>query len=181
MKAEEFKKKVLPLYRKIYPFAFRILHNREEAEDTVQDIFVKLWDMKDELHTIRNIEAFSMTMTKNSCFDRLKKKRTLSIDEDERKELAGRSDISPEDEMEVKDAVSIVRQTINNLPEQQRLIMQLRDIDGYSNNEIIEIMEINENTLRVNLSRARKKVRENLLKNYNYGSQENRGSFTKVL
>ena len=180
MKAQEFKKNVLPLQRKIYPFALRILQSREEAEDTVQEIFVKLWNMRYDLDGIRNLEAFAMTMTKNLCIDRFKKRKALSFDD----EVVGRLGVSeddPAEKTELKDAVTLVRRIIDELPEQQRMIIQLRDIEGYTSDEIVTILDISHNNLRVNLSRARQKIRENLLKTYSYGQEENRGSFTKVL
>ncbi|UCG27138.1 MAG: RNA polymerase sigma factor [Bacteroidales bacterium] len=180
MKAQEFQHKVLPLHRKIYPFAFRILQNKEEAEDTVQEIFVKLWNMRYELNGIRNLEAFTMSMTRNFCLDRLKKRKTMSFD-DGMMRNQGVWDDNPAKQTELKDAVNLVRRIINELPEQQRMIIQLRDIEGYTNDEITTILDISHNNLRVNLSRARQKIRENLLKTYNYGQEENRGSFTKVL
>lgn len=180
MKAQEFKMNVLPLQRKIYPFALRILQSKEEAEDTVQEIFVKLWNMRQELAGIRNLEAFAMTITKNLCMDRFKKRKALSFDDG----MAGHQGVSeddPAETTELKDAVTLVRRIIDELPEQQRMIIQLRDIEGYTSDEIVTILDISHNNLRVNLSRARQKIRENLLKTYSYGQEENRGSFTKVL
>jgi len=180
MKAEEFKREIIPMQRKLYAFALRVLQNREESEDVVQEIFVKLWRMRGELGTIRNREAFAMTMTKNLCIDKLKKKRMLSLDEDQVR-FEGTSDSNPLKEVQLNDAVALVNQIVNDLPDQQRMIIQLRDIEGYTSEEVAGILDISQNTLRVNLSRARQKIREYLVKQYSNGKEENRESYRKVL
>ncbi len=180
MKAEEFKREIIPMQRKLYAFALRVLQNREESEDVVQEIFVKLWRMRGELGTIRNREAFAMTMTKNLCIDKLKKKRMLSLDEDQVR-FEGTSDSNPLKEVQLNDAVALVNQIVNDLPDQQRMIIQLRDIEGYTSEEVAGILDISQNTLRVNLSRARQKIREYLVKQYSDGKEENRESYRKVL
>ncbi len=167
------------MQRKLYSFALRILQNREESEDVVQEIFVKLWRMRTELETIRNCEAFAMTMTKNLCIDKLKRKRILSLDDDTMQH-EGTSDSDPLKEIQMNDAMARVNQVINDLPYQQRMIVQLRDIEGYTSEEVAEILNITQNTLRVNLSRARQKIRENLVKKYSDG-EENRETYRKVL
>ncbi len=168
------------MQRKLYAFALRILQNREESEDVVQEIFVKLWRMRGELGTIRNREAFAMTMTKNLCIDKLKKKRMLSLDEDQM-QFEGTSDSNPLKEVQLNDAVALVNQIVNDLPDQQRIIIQLRDIEGYTSEEVAEILDISQNTMRVSLSRARQKIREHLVKQYSDGKEENRETYRKIL
>ncbi len=168
------------MQRKLHSFALRMLQSREESEDVIQEIFVKLWRMRSELGAIRNREAFAMTMTKNLCIDKLKKKRTLSLDDDTMHH-EGTSDSDPLKEIQMKDAIERVNQIVNDLPDQQRMIIQLRDIEGYSSEEVAEILDISQNTLRVNLSRARQKIRENLVKTYSDGKEENRETYRKVL
>jgi len=180
MKAEEFKKEIIPLQRKLYSFALRILQNREESEDVVQEIFVKLWRIRGELEAVRNREAFAMTMTRNLCLDKMKKKRTLSLD-DEYMTHEGTSESDPVREVQLNEAIARVNQLVNDLPDQQRMIIQLRDIEGYTSEEVAEILDINQNTLRVSLSRARQKIRENLVKQYNNGKEEDRETYRKVL
>jgi len=168
------------MQRKLYSFALRVLQNKEESEDVVQEVFVKLWKMKNEMDTIRNKEAFAMTMIRNLSIDRLKKKRVLSLDDDTNR-YEGTSDSDPLHEIQVNDAMIMIKKIVDKLPEQQRMIIQLRDIEGYTSEEVAEILDINQNTLRVNLSRARQKIRENLVKNYNHGQEETRETYRKVL
>ncbi|MBL4940018.1 MAG: sigma-70 family RNA polymerase sigma factor, partial [Lutibacter sp.] len=71
--------------------------------------------------------------------------------------------------MELNDSVSIVHDLMENLPEQQKLIMQLRDIEEYEFDEIAQLLDLKPTAIRVSLSRARKTIREQLLKQHNYG------------
>ncbi len=75
--------------------------------------------------------------------------------------------------METNDTYKKIRELIDLLPEQQRMIIHLRDVEGYAFVEISEIMGLTENTIRVNLSRARKKIREEMIKKYSYEFTKN--------
>jgi len=151
--------------------AKRILVSHDEAEDAVQEVFLKLWNGKDSIKKYSKPEAFAMTMTKNYCLDRLKSKQAsnLTIVHQNYKSYDSRT----EDQVEAKDGVSMVFEIMKQLPEQQRIILQLRDVEEYEYSEIAEVMEMNETAIRVNLSRARKIVREELIKKYNYGLTKN--------
>jgi RNA polymerase sigma factor (sigma-70 family) len=181
MKANEFKIKVLPVNRKIFPFALRLMRNKEEAEDIVQEVFVKLWNMRDRLVTLNSIEAFAMKITKNLCLDKIKARKTFSLEDSKITENPVNQEESPGKQLELKDTLTKVKQIIDKLPEQHKMVIHLRDIEGYSYAEITEILDININTLRVNLSRARKTVRELLLKSMNYGPEKNRNIITEIL
>lgn len=159
MELSEFKKLVIPFSPHLLAFAARILGDSENARDVVQDVFLKLWLMKDELNKYRSMEALAMTMTKNLCIDQLRKLKPLQWNDS-----LDVSDAPANDETEsriiFRETGARVIQILETLPEQQRMVIHLKDIEGYSTEEVMEIMGINANTLRVNLSRARKKVRE---------------------
>jgi len=152
---------------KLFRLARRLLVSSEEAQDATQEVLLKLWKNKNKINTYKNVEAFAMTMTKNYCFDKLKAKASDNIKivhsnyTDENSSL--------QNQIEAKDSVSWLDKIINTLPEQQRIIVQLRDIEEYNNAEIAEILGVNENVVRTTISRARKKIREELLKTHNYG------------
>lgn len=165
MESKEFKKRILPLGQNLYRFASGILKDSHEAEDVVQDIFLKLWNMRDKMKEIRNINAFAYKMTRNECLDKIKSRRIQYYD------TAGSGipepevyDPDPGSLAEIRDSAERVRKLINDLPEQQRAIIHMRDIDGYSYEEISEIMNMEINSIRVALSRARRSVRESLIK-----------------
>ncbi|MDX2445098.1 MAG: sigma-70 family RNA polymerase sigma factor [Bacteroidales bacterium] len=165
MEVEDFKIQVLPLQDKLYSFALRFLGDSEDAKDAVQEVFLKLWELRNSLDSYRSLVAFAMTVTRNHCLDRIKAKRTIPI-EDNKVYSSQIVNATPGDILEKKDLAEIVRKIINELPENQRSVIQLRDIDGFDNQEIGEILKMDANNVRVLLSRARKKVREELLANY---------------
>ncbi|MCH2032716.1 MAG: sigma-70 family RNA polymerase sigma factor [Tenacibaculum sp.] len=167
MKQSDFLKVVLPFKDKVFRLAKRLLVSTEEAEDATQELYFKLWRNKEKLADYKNVEAFAMTMTKNYCFDRLKSKQAsnLTLVHSNYKE----KDTSLEKKIEYKDSVSNVHKLIENLPEQQKIIIQLRDIEQYDFDEICEMVDMKPTAVRVALSRARKTIREALIKQHNYG------------
>lgn len=171
MTIEEFKIEVFPIKNKLYRLALRLLGSQADAEDAVQEVFLKLWARREKLNEYRSIEAFAMVITKNLCFDKLKLKSRNQQELTE--ERVGSKQDTPETQMEMKNTVSKIHEIINELPEQQKLVIQLRDIEQCDFDEIAEITNMNLNTIRVNLSRARKKVRDTLLKIQNYEFSSN--------
>jgi len=167
MQKQEFLNIVMPVKDKVYRLSKRILVSHDEAEDAVQEVFLKLWNNKESISKYRKPEAFIMTMTKNYCFDRLKSKQASNLTIVHQNYQS--NDADTERQLEAKDGIGMVFELMKKLPEQQRLILQLRDVENYEFKEIAEILEINETAIRVNLSRARKTLREELLKKYNYG------------
>lgn len=166
MKQKEFLTTVLPFKDKLYRLAKRLLVSSEEAEDAVQEVLLKLWNGREKIGNYKNPEAFAITMTKNYCFDRLKSKQAsnMKIVHSNYKNYD-----NVERDLEAKDGVNMVFQIMEMLPDQQKTILQLRDVEQFEFSEIAEMLEINETAIRVSLSRARKAVREQLIKQYNYG------------
>lgn len=147
--------------------AKRLLVSTEEAEDATQEILLKLWDNNEKIASYRNVEAFAMTMTKNYCLDRLKSKQANNLKlvhsnyKDEHTSL--------QRQVEVNDSLNWMTKILGTLPEQQRMVLQLRDIEQYEYEEIAEMLDMKQTAIRVALSRARKAVREELIKKHNYG------------
>jgi RNA polymerase sigma-70 factor (ECF subfamily) len=167
MKQSEFLKTVMPFKDKVFRLAKRLLVSTEEAEDATQELYFKLWRNKSKLKDYKSIEAFAMTMTKNYCFDRLKSKQAsnLSLVHSNYQE----KDTPLQRRVELNDSVSLVHKLIENLPEQQKLVIQLRDVEEYEFDEIAELLNMQPTAVRVTLSRARKTIREQLTKQHNYG------------
>lgn len=167
MNQEQFLNIVMPFKDKLYRFALRYLVSTDSAEDATQEIVLKLWKNREQLNTYNNVEAFAMTMTKNYCLDQLKLKSSsnLKLVHSNYKD----QNYSLETQTEVNDSLSIVEKLINELPEKQRIIIQLRDVEQYTFEEIGKILEIQQTAIRVSLSRARKTIREKLIKQHNYG------------
>jgi RNA polymerase sigma-70 factor (ECF subfamily) len=167
MNQSDFLKVVLPFKDKVFRLAKRLLVSTEEAEDATQELFFKLWRNKGKLAEYKNVEAFAMTMTKNYCYDRLKSKQAsnLTLVHSNYKE----KDTSLDKKVEYRDSVNQVHKLIEELPEQQKIIIQLRDIEQYDFDEICKMVDMKPTAVRVALSRARKKIREELIKQHNYG------------
>jgi len=167
MTRDEFNDLVRQLNRNLFGYAFRLLRNHEEAEDAVQEIFIKLWSMGKKLDEYKSIGALATTMTKNFCIDQLRKRQHLFREEQDGKELQISGSASPFEIMERRESEDILYQIIDQLPENYKESIRLREIEGLSYEEIAEKTEQNINTLRVTLSRARKMVREEFNK-YQY-------------
>lgn len=167
MTQSEFLNIVMPFKDKVFRLAKRLLVSTEEAEDATQEILLKLWNNKKKIGEYKNVEAFSMTMTKNFCLDKLKSKQAqnLKIVHSNYKD----ENVSLQKQVELNDSVSWVGKIIEELPEQQRMIIQLRDIEEYDFDEIGKMLEMNQTAIRVALSRARKTIREKLTNTHNYG------------
>lgn len=167
MNQSDFLKIVLPFKDKVFRLAKRLLVSTEEAQDATQELIFKLWRNKEKLSDYKNIEAFAMTMTKNYCYDRLKSKQAsnLTLVHTNYKE----KEISLEHKIEHNNSVNIVHQLIEKLPTQQKMIIQLRDVEQYNFDEICKMVAMKPTAVRVALSRARKTIREQLIKKHNYG------------
>ncbi|MEM8527306.1 MAG: RNA polymerase sigma factor [Bacteroidota bacterium] len=162
MTKREFQQAVAPIRDKLYRFALRMMNNIPEAEDVVQEVLIKLWQQRERLLQVTNLEAWSVRMTRNVSVDKLRtRKQTDDVDQLVNVETDLRT---PDLLAEEKDTFLIVQQAIQELPEKQRLVMHLRDIEEHSYQEIAEALEMPMNQVKVNLFRARKKVREVLLK-----------------
>lgn len=167
MTQSDFVKLVLPFKDKVYRLAKRLLVSKEEAEDATQEILIRLWNNNDKIEDYKNVEAYSMTMTKNLCLDRLKSKQAqnLKIVHSNYQD----HNVSLQKQVELNDSVDWVSKIMEELPEQQKIIVQLRDIEEYDFDEIAKVLEMNETAVRVALSRARKTIREKLTKKHSYG------------
>jgi len=180
MLAREFKTDVLPISNKLLRFALQILQDEEEAKDVLQDVFLKLWEKRNDLNKLENLEAFTMRMVRNRCLDVIRSRKTISMELIKKKNLP-EEDNSGSNLLEDLDTLYLVKQIICSLPELQRTIIHLRDIEQLEYEEISKATDLNVNSIRVNLSRARKKVRDEMLKIQNYGITENNYITTKVL
>ena len=179
MLARDFKTDVLPISNKLLRFALQILRDEEEAKDVLQDIFLKLWQKRDELASVENLEAFAIRMIRNRCLDVIRSRRTVSVELVKKHNLPDENSLDT-DALENSDSVSLVKRIIAELTELQRTVIHLRDIEQLEFEEIAEATSLNMNAIRTNLSRARKKVRDEILKIQNYGITENTFSASKV-
>jgi RNA polymerase sigma-70 factor (ECF subfamily) len=180
MTRSDFNILVHQLNRKLYGFAFRILSNQEEAEDAVQEVFIKLWKMEEKLDEYISVDALATTMIKNHCIDQIRKRKRSREEEYKKEDQNYITSVNPQDQMENRESAEIISSIISQLPEGSREIVQLREINDLSYEEIAEKTGQSINTLRVALSRARKLIRDEYIK-YHYERKGIETSSRKVL
>ena len=162
MNHERFKAEVLPLRDKLFRIAYKMLEEEQDAEDAVQEVYLKLWHTRDALDRYDNIPAFATTVTKNLCIDRLRVRNRQDSLEDELYRQAGPD--NPYLQLERKNTEQVLKAIIEQLPPLQQAIIKMKDIEEYEVEQIAEITGTQIEAVRMNLSRARKKVREEYIK-----------------
>jgi RNA polymerase sigma-70 factor (ECF subfamily) len=140
-----------------------LLGNAEDAEDMVQEVYMKLWSKRDALPDVKDVEAYCVTLTKNMCIDRLRMAEMEKADVDEVPIMLAATD-DVEAQVERHDAVEQVKQIIETLPEHQQQVITLRDMEDCSFEEIAEQTGLTAVNVRMLLSRARKTIRERFKK-----------------
>ena len=154
---------------KLYRFALGIVKDEELAQDVVQECLIKVWEKRSEVKLVKNLEAWCMQITRNKALDKLRSKHLkktdlFEVELDTRKERD-----TPYVVAERGDLMKRITVLIAELPNRQREVMQLRDIEGYSYKEIADMLEIDINLVKTNLFRARRKLKESLIKVDAYG------------
>jgi len=168
MKEISFRNDILPLKDKLYRLALRITLDSAEAEDIVQDTMIRVWNKRDEWAQFNSIKAFCLTVARNLAIDRSQKSEAQNIElTTETQEMSDGS--TPERQLERSEQMDLVRKLINELPEKQRTIIQLRDIEEKSYKEIADVMQLTEDQVKVTLFRARQRIKAKYNEIQSYG------------
>ena len=168
MQEISFRNDILPLKDKLFRLALRITLDRAEAEDVVQDTMIRVWKKRDEWQQFESGEAYCLIVAKNLAIDRSQKKDAQNVELSP--EMAEEADTSgPYDRLVNNERMKIIHRLIDELPEKQRLIMQLRDIEGESYKDIAKVLQLTEEQVKVNLFRARQKVKQRYIEIDEYG------------
>ncbi|MVM41843.1 sigma-70 family RNA polymerase sigma factor [Spirosoma sp. HMF3257] len=170
MDLQVFKQRILPVQGRLFRLAQLFLRNREEAEDALQDVLLRLWTNRQQLDAYHSVEALAVQMTKNLCLDRLKAHNKRKVADDSALLGIATEEISPYRRVEVADSNELLKQLMDELPDQQKLVLHLRDVEEYSFDEIEQVTGLSVNNIRVILSRARQRLRDNYLKVNDYES-----------
>lgn len=168
MQEISFRNDILPLKDKLFRLALRITFDRAEAEDIVQETLIRVWNKRDEWTQFGSIEAYCLTVAKNLAIDRSERKdaQTVELTPD----LEQTSDASsPYERLVTKERMKLIHRLMTELPEKQRQIMQLRDIEDKSYKEIAVALNLTEEQVKVNLFRARQKVKQKFIDIEGYG------------
>ena len=171
MKTEkEYIEFICVLHNTVYRLARSIINDDVEAEDVAQDVFERVWRARDAVLNSEYPRAYVCRMTRNLAIDRQRaKQRTQSFIVNERLTSAGYG----ESDIGEKDMATITLKLIEQLPERQRITIHMRDVEGYEIEEIAHILDSDEASVRVNLSRARKSIRKQLINIMSYGVRQN--------
>lgn len=156
MTQETFKNTVFILKDEMYRFAKRFVMSSDEAEDVVQDLMIKFWQKREELEKFGNLKSYALKSVRNECLNRLKHhdvKLGFADLQLHRSELYS---------MDINNLKEYIIGFINQLPEKQKMVIHLKDVEEYEVSEISEMLDMEENAVRVNLMRARQKVKEQI-------------------
>jgi len=150
---------------KLYRLALRLLQNVQEAEDVVQETMIRIWTKREEWGRWQSLEAYCMISIRNGCLDRLRKQRQglAPVREDQAWEVSS-PDKDPQEKMIAKEALIRIRKCMDGLPSHQQLVIQLREIEGFSYNEIAQVLDMSLDQVKVNLFRARNAIKQSIIK-----------------
>ncbi len=161
MTRQDFKSHILPIKNKLFRFAYNIVTNEAEAEDVVQEVFIKLWNQRDNMDQIKNVEAWCMRVTRNLSIDKIRSKHRRTEGFQEGFDMKDDAP-SPYQETAGSDLFSKIKNLMRSLPDKQRMVMELRDIEGFSYQEVADALEISLDQVKVNIYRARLAMRKEL-------------------
>ena len=145
----------IPLQERFYRVAYYLLEDRADALDAVQDLYVKLWKMRDTLDIVRNPAAYGALLVRNLCIDRI---RRLTPADPLNDNIFGTA--APDEQLAAKETLGTVMQAMERLPESQRKLLKLHLLQGLSYDEIAAETGLSPLNIRVQVSLARKKLKQ---------------------
>ena len=168
MKEISFRDDVLPLKDMLYRLALRITLDTAEAEDVVQDTLIRVWEHRAEWDEIASLQAYSQTICRHLALDVANKAGhgNLQLDEDLQIKT---NQAGVEEKLQWQEKLSLVKRLMDSLPEVQRTIMELSDIEGRTYQEIAIAMGLTETQVKVYLHRARTKIKTKVEEIEEYG------------
>ena len=168
MNAEQYEAVFYKMKDKLYRYALRFVKDGEAAEDVVQDVMYKLWQKRQEVDGIDNLEAWLMVLTRNRSLDILRKNKDNQVNIDEAYTVSDTAPI-PDKQMENADLMEQLKLCLNQLPEKQRTIFHLREIEQMTYEEICTSTGFTLDDVKVSLFRARKHIQRMLSKINTFG------------
>ena len=147
----------IPLQGRFYRIAYYILENEADARDAVQELYLKLWNLRDHLELVHNPSAYGTLLLKNLCIDRIRRARPTEPPDE-----AAALEPPADEALETREQLQQVRQAIGRLPQTQRKLLTLRVIEGLSYEEIARQTGLSPLNIRVQVSLARKRIKQSL-------------------
>ncbi len=171
MEASEFKRIFVPFGNKLYRIAYAITGSREDAEDMVQEAYLRLWHKRDDLSGADNLEALSVTVVKNLCLNLLRNRSRIETSDDLYSPvLVSETDVGRD--IESRDAAAVLSRLMERLPAKQLEVIRMRDIADCSIEEIESCTGLSPTNIRAILSRTRKKLKQQFTAIMNYQRHE---------
>jgi len=168
MNTEQYEALFHKMRDKLYRYAFRFVKDGEVAEDVVQDVMYKLWQKREEADEIENLEAWLMVLTRNRSLDLLRKVKDNHVSMDEAYTVSDQAPV-PDKILETADLMTLLQQCLNQLPEKQKSIFHLREIEQMTYEEISQMTGYNLDDVKVSLFRARKHIQRMVSKTNTFG------------
>ncbi len=162
MTEKEFKETVLPHHKMMLAEALRLLKDRDEALDCLQDAVTSLWKIRGELRKVSNIKAYCIKSVSNRALEMIRQ-RQISYSEYDKDIL---SDDTSSSAIERKEKIAILREAVKLLPENERKVVMLKALKGLSSDDIAEAAGLSTANVRVLLHRGRKRIKDYLNKKY---------------
>jgi RNA polymerase sigma-70 factor (ECF subfamily) len=156
----EIKEIWLPLSERFYRVAYHILESKEDAEDAVQELYLKLIKTPDKFSNIQDPAAYGITILRNICIDLIRRRAKRRSEELDEYMIADVS--SPEKAASEKDKLRILIHEIDRLPKKQSIVLKMRTIEGLEYDEISQRTGLSQVNIRVLISIARKTLKKNL-------------------
>ena len=156
----EIKEIWLPLSDRFYRVAYHILESQEDAEDAVQELYLKLIKTPSKFSNIQDPTAYGITMLRNICIDIIRRREKLKSEELHEYMIADAS--SPDKVATEKDKLRILIHEIDKLPQKQSMVLKMRTIEGLEYDEISQRTGLSQVNIRVLISIARKTLKKNL-------------------
>lgn len=161
-----YHKEILPASDGMYRYALSIVREPETARDIVQDCLTKIWSIRKDLDKVEKVNAWAFRIVRNRCIEIMRRNRYADLDE---KVVNMRHSDPVENQAITNDFMSLMKQVLKELPEKQQEVFHLREVEDMSYQDIAETCGLTESDVKVNIHRARKKVKEAMQKIDAYG------------
>lgn len=157
---------ILPASDGMYRYALSIVREPETARDVVQDCLTKIWSIRKDLDKVEKVNAWAFRIVRNRCIEIMRRNRYADLDE---KVVNMRHSDPVENQAITNDFMSLMKEVLKELPEKQQEVFHLREVEDMSYQDIAETCGLSESDVKVNIHRARKKVKEAMQKIDAYG------------
>lgn len=161
MERQGFEKEATRLRPMLVRYAIRMVHDEDKAEDLVQDTLLKLWNIHDSLEQYRSVDALATAIIRNLSLNAIRDDHKADVDEEAMAQIADTS--SFENDMMDAEETSEVMRLIGLLPDMQQTVLRMKHVEGLEIDEIAQMIGSKPDAVRQNLSRARKKIRDQFL------------------